>query len=327
MASKSRKKATTVQMDNDPEYLKVWKSPKFTTTSQTDFNHVLSNSASYAWANRASERPLYALVDYIMLNVCSTIQPPGYPESTLNWTPQALFGVRTPPAKHENGETEKIDKRRLYPEQTPDATRTIICSGKAFEDYESILVDFYEMKALNTPDKWDTDEAREAALEAILGFMEQVYTQAMSALAHNLHWDKVYATLIIGVYFSQFVWTRPEEKIKRPLRVIPVNRVLNQAEAAKVTKRYNEKIAEYKSREMPQIEFYNAPMLDFKIQKSNQESKPQPVSVSGHYRYAVRTPLREEHKGCKFQNSWLSPPARKPAGALPSQKVVRSQSI
>ena len=56
------------------------------------------------------------------------------------------------------------------------------------------------------------------AEKAIWPCLFQVYAIAMTALIHNPTWERAYVTLVIGVYYSQFFWKRPEKcEVKPPL--------------------------------------------------------------------------------------------------------------
>ncbi len=236
----------------------------------------------------------------------------------MSHSPQFSFTTRVPP----DGEPDlPITQKRPYPKRTPDYVRTIVCGGKELSDFEHILVDFWEIKTLNTKCFWATTEASDQAMRAISTHMEQIYTTAMAAFAHHPDWTRVYALLIIGVYFSQFVWDRPVGKIKRQLRDIPVSRVLTAAEMATVIERHEKRKNQYRARTLPRIEYYNAPVFTFhpKLKKSDIR-----VSLSPQFLYAVRQPFKEpDCKGCKFQASWLSAPSKKPAGP---KTTVRDQS-
>ncbi len=281
----------------------------------------MSNNLGAAWNNRAAEYPLYSLYDQVNSQLCNSVEPPHYPKNTMSHSPQFSFAARVPPSGEPN---LQVTKKRLYPSRTPDYVRTIVCGGKELSQFKHILIDFWEIKTLNTESFWDTIEAEEEASKEIPEHMEQLYTTAMAAFAHHPDWTRVYALLIIGVYFSQFVWDRPAGKIKRQLRKISVSNVLTAAEMATVVERHEKRKKHYQARILPRIEYYNAPVFTFHPKVKKSDDQPIRVSLSPQFLYAVREPFKEpDCKGCKYQASWLSAPSKKPAGP---RLDVRDQS-
>ncbi|KAI0752891.1 hypothetical protein C8Q80DRAFT_1148994 [Daedaleopsis nitida] len=280
-------------------------STKYSVTSAERFHNDLSSNVSMAWRGRASEHRLYTVYDHICSHLCNIVEPSGYPKNTISHTPQDLFGVEVPPAGSEP--QAPLNKKELYEERFPDFARHIFCSS----EYLRLLIDCWEIKGLNIPASWDSEQARRAALKAISGEMEQVFVTAMAGFAHNPNWEHVHALLIIGVYFSQFVWTRPEGEIERALSDISINHVLTKEEMQNVMKRYEDRITQFKSRALPKVQFYNAPVFKF---HTPTDDHPIRVTLSPEFLFATRLPLKKHFKSCKIQSSWLSPPSRKPCG-------------
>ncbi len=71
-------------------------------------------------------------------------------------------------------------------------------------------VDAVEQKCLNYRGQWNTYTARCNAEELIGLHVEQLYDTAMAALATHPKWTKFTVNLIIGIYFTQLEWTRPD---------------------------------------------------------------------------------------------------------------------
>ncbi|RPD55445.1 hypothetical protein L227DRAFT_566613 [Lentinus tigrinus ALCF2SS1-6] len=312
-----KKKAT----EGESAYDVLYHSRDYIGHARKRFNIDLWSYVFDAWMNRASERYLYALFGYVGVNLCNTIEPPNFPEVTIAFTPQGLLGPRKPPAGETVVQAPVTDEFgrpvRPFPEQYPDFLRALISAVESEGQVKSIhqIVDIWEIKDHNISADWNTPEAHESAWRAMTNSrtLDQVYIQAMAAFAHNPEWEKIYHTLIVGIYFSQFVFDRPQgTELDRPLSPIHVhNNMLPKARQAALD-RLNDRIAQYQARTPPSIEYFNQPVLTFGLgQKASMDSPKQDVSLSPQFLYALRLPLKQ-YKGCKFQQSWFSPSPKKP---------------
>ena len=195
------------------------------------------------------------------------------------------------------------------PTQVPDFVRTL-----EIDDIE-VLLDAIEIKVLDTPEDWSTEEARQKANKAIEPCLFQVYKIAMTALIHNPTWERAYVTLIIGVYFSQFFWKRPEKfEVKPPLHFdyfanLPHTR-LSLSELVVLDAHVRYAIKECESRPMPEILCWNQPMFQFGGENPNRPGT-QSIVLSPQLRWSMRQPL--QHYGrSRYQFSWLSAPQNRP---------------
>ncbi|KAI0689766.1 hypothetical protein C8T65DRAFT_766154 [Cerioporus squamosus] len=227
------------------------------------------------------------------------------PTSRLQSTLRASWG--RPPAGEALPAVVPNAVRKLYPEQYPDFIRVFLSANKDGTKSIKQLVDIWEIKDHNIRDQWHTQEARNIAWNYMTNSktLDQVYNQAMAAFAHNAGWKKVFHLLIVGIYFSQFVFTRPDGEIKRPLTPMEINNKLSTEEARAALTRLRDRIAEHKARVMPTVEYFNQPVLVFHAGAAVE------MRLSQQFLYAIRLPLKE-FKGCKFQPSWFSPSSDKP---------------
>ncbi|PIL36446.1 hypothetical protein GSI_00135 [Ganoderma sinense ZZ0214-1] len=250
-----------------------------------------------AWSTRGSERYLYTVYSHIISHLCDTILPPQFPTSTVSHTPQAIFKVLHPPL----GEAaENVDKEDPHPEQIPDFVRMIFTYTESNTNKTTVsrrLIDLWEIKGLNITERWDGALARLKALEAISKYIEQLWKQARAAFAHNETWTVVYALLIVGPYFSQVVWERPPGVVEPPTPDLS-NSTITRSKA--LLDNYNARIEEAKARDVPRVEFLNAPVFDF---EDVEEGQAQKVSLSPHFLYALSLPLKEQFDDCDIQPS------------------------
>ena len=184
---------------------------QFIISSKERFECDLSSFLEHAWSTRTSERHLYTVYSYILARLCDTIEPPGYPTTTISHTPQACFGIRQTPAGQKG---EKMSKRRLVKEQIPDFVRMMLSYIGGDIRISAGLIDLWEIKSLNTVQAWRHKDSASVAERATLRWVEQLYDQAMAAFVYHPTCQHVYALLIIGSYFTQLVWSRPLEIIK-----------------------------------------------------------------------------------------------------------------
>lgn len=173
------------------------------------------------------------------------MESPLYPDATIDANPQMLFGNRAIasrvgllriPINEDNtedavtldrgnseGKADTVPQPEVgavpkageaaSPTRVPDFARILIFGDKLrVEGYRRQLLDFWELKRLKTDEDvlWASDAAKESAEDDLARHVEQAYEAAMAAFDHNPHWTKVAALLIVGIYFTQLVWSRPQ---------------------------------------------------------------------------------------------------------------------
>ncbi|RDX44603.1 hypothetical protein OH76DRAFT_1409016 [Lentinus brumalis] len=85
---------------------------------------------------------------------------------------------------------------------------------------DDIIIDAIEIKPLTGEQTVQlNDVGKEAAERALQRHLEQVYETALTALEHNDSWDTVSVILIIGFFFTQFVWTSATKPSKEKASV------------------------------------------------------------------------------------------------------------
>ena len=158
------------------------------------------------------------------------------------------------------------------PKQTPDLTRTFTINNHAegvTEDprVEKRLVDFVEVKRLDTDklEPWGSPQAEAKARVAIHGYLLQVYTAAMAGFIHNPTWEDVYATLAIGIYFTQLHWVRPPDDVLcTPMKYRDNSSGSLTGEALdRRIAHLNAAIIECKQRPVPEVLCWNEPVVTF----------------------------------------------------------------
>lgn len=154
------------------------------------------------------------------------------------------------------------------------------------------LVEFCELKALNSPHRWWTKGAeRDALLESEVHLL-QLYNAAMAGFAHNPSWKQVYAILIVGAYFTQVVWTaRPPEKALKPLAHARVPKTIQPDRAYdNVINTLLRQVPNFEARVAPECFFHNAPV--FAYDHDREDPNHPRVSLSSKFLFALDRPIR-----------------------------------
>ena len=255
------------------------------------------------------------MVQTICGKICETALPKGHPSVSVETVAQYAFGgsvsVQGP-----------AQKRRDIPSEIPDFVRLVVAGdinqGSMFDGegkkgrVHHELVDLFEIKPLNVPVAWDSPEARAEAEKEIPKHIFQVYSEAMAAFIRNPEWKKLYAWLIIGIYYTQFYWKRPEGDIRPPVyfnysKDIP-HKVYSPKEYQALLDRMDDAIKECEAREMPDIVCWNEAIFTF-LDSKNPHAPA--LKLSPQLLWSMRLPLK--HRGTKFQPSWLSAPSKMPS--------------
>ena len=279
----------------------------------------LAAEVDRAWRKRHTENHLYAVWTRISNTVCNSITPENYPRFTISSTPQYPL-IPEPEDSKVCEEYEPVKGVVLpVPSQVPDFARTL--ESKV----EEILVDVTEIKRLDIPEHWSTEEARRKAGDAIQSHLFQVYKTAMTAFIHNPTWERVYATLVVGVYFTQFYWEREDIPDLCPpvefgyFREIPHAR-LSSSDLILLDDYVKYAIKECESRSMPKILCWNEPMFVFGEPSADDPETPS-VVLTPQFLWSMRQPLKR-YPSTRYQYSWVSAPQRRPE-EIDDEAIVR----
>ncbi|PIL27120.1 hypothetical protein GSI_10261 [Ganoderma sinense ZZ0214-1] len=311
--------------------------------TQDDFEEANSNLLYDAWRFRGSEHHLYPLYSHILSLSCWNLRHPNQPRATLVSCPQPLFG-KPPPAKTEDlskkkgsktkgnskakGESQSKTKGDSKPEpkkeksrslkQIPDFARIFIFSddGDRLEGtgLSSIheLADFFELKVLNCSDSWWAVEAEALAEGELWAHVLQVYNAAMAGFACNPTWKEVHAILVIGVLFTQLVWSkRPSDDALKPLASprVPKNIKPDRAYDGVINGLLRQ-ISSFEIRATPDCIFYNAHV--FQYNHDSEDPKYPRVSLSKEFLCALDRPIKKLYPQLLPRSALFQPPANEP---------------
>ncbi|EJF61579.1 hypothetical protein DICSQDRAFT_169995 [Dichomitus squalens LYAD-421 SS1] len=307
--------------------------------TQDDLENDMSNEYTEAWLCRSSEHKLYSLFNLILsLHSLNLRHRNDYRVSLIS-CPQTLFGAIPPigvseeedsnllqqaeekaKAKSDNGsEQEEQSMGDLPPERCPDFARFVI-----FSDKEELLsrsglsatreiVDFYELKALNCPQKWWTEEARIAAEAIMMATITQVYETAMAAFAYNPDWKQLFGVIVVGAYFTQVVWKkRPSDDVLRPIFDTEVPETVKKGVSYRelIGKLLNQ-IPQYEERVLPEILYWNAPVFNYhRVEDSCDDPR---VSLTLQFLWAMGSPIKTNFSQLVPRSGLFEMPAKKPS--------------
>ena len=280
---------------------------------EESFHHTLAQDVSFASENRSLEQFLYIVFNHISSTICKTVQTHKHPNSTISTAPQYVFGnpgAKNPPT------FEPVEGLKLRILSMITDSARIIKVNKSGRSKETIhiLVDFTEIKPLNVDAEWHTQEAKDEAFSHVTRYILQVFKTAMAAFLHHSDWHRVYAMLVVGVYYSQFLWKRPSKGLIRPpiefdcLKSFPTTRQTAE-EFERLVEHLDAAIDECNGRLLPEVLCFNEPMLTYhQVEDSSASSE---ITLTPQFLYSMRLPLKRWLK-TNYQFSWLSAPSEKP---------------
>ncbi|KAI0308467.1 hypothetical protein OF83DRAFT_246008, partial [Amylostereum chailletii] len=176
-----------------PTLLAAYKNAECISTTRSRFETDLTNALSDAYSHRESENHLYPVYSLINSQSCATLTHPRYPDASIAYSSQPLFGNR----KRPEDDTIPPEADDILDSQIPDYARILVFRTENMKDADvRDLIDEWEIKAHNVPLLWDDPKTREDAITKMRLHLDQVYDQAMAAFNHNPEWERVYTLLI-----------------------------------------------------------------------------------------------------------------------------------
>ena len=253
--------------------------------------------------------------------MCKVVEPVDHPRTTLTTTPQ--YPIVADEGK-ENGQGEKKGKGKTkgkgkpnaelpWPHKIPDFTRTFDAVDESEDggpEISQTLIDMVEIKSLsvNDDEPWGTEAARANAGERIPFHLFQVYLTTMAAFNSNPGWKHIYTDLVIGIYYTQLHWKRPNKEI---LGRVPVDfnawKSIPNGRGGSLkasTDKLKAMLTEFEGRPMPEILCWNEPIVNFGDGGSVLDSYRE-VTFTKQFLWSMRQPFKH-HRGTKFERGWLS---------------------
>ena len=273
-----------------------------------DSPYRITNSLSDAFKDPSLENRLYTMYTRVGGDSCTALYSALGLSASIEFNPQIVLreGPRRgdqPPDKDSSSGSKK----------NPDFARVVVFNthDPDFNDRERELLDLWEVKPLVGDEHDPLMESAQAETNIIL-HVEQVYEAAMTAFRCYQSWEKVTVLLIIGVFFTQFVWTRPSDTDVLATSAPPSLGVGNRPNKDKkpdanvdelVKEQLEIRTARY-NRRMPQIFFYNACVIK-KVAKKGSKELFKRYTLSDNFIDALNLPVQQS-KHIVHQPSWFS---------------------
>ena len=288
------------------------RSQQFLVQYEEDFYVQVITKLQYARSRCNLENPLYSVLHYICETVRTNIKAAD-PETLFftnrKWVFEPKVVLKRPVIGTSIGDSqtqsEDLDFYRFFTtrqgeglwDETPDIRR---------------LVDVWVIKPFTEDINWQSEEGREEAGKLIEKHLFEVYSQAMEGFVRHPEWKVAYAMLVVGIYFSQFCWERPEGDIRPPVDYEYDKAILDQPlsleEHQDAVDKIRAAISECGARDLPEILAWNEPMFVGNISRCTPKID---LKLSPSMLWSMAQPLKN-HPGVKIEPGCFDAPEEQP---------------